>query len=677
MCAMEGCRGSCEMMSGIAGHDLRCEMMSYIAGNFLRYEKMGNAMKQTLLDLLNKMIEEHNANQTELCRGLCSNSAFSRYINGERRMDRLLLSAMMQRLGKSPDKFVSLLTDAEYRYFDWRLRLLNLVVDADWEGAEHLLSEREIPDKELNEPLQEQFYLMMRGLLQERLRGDRAGAAAFFYRAIRATIPGFTGKLRPQSVLCVQEINALLLWQEYLGDEETSAELLEFLVHYAYRHFEDEQERVKVYPRLVAECLPYFRKEERYEEIYTISKQAFQMMMSLRYFVCGEQVLGAYIEAAEKLGKAEEIAKRKVQLASWNAMWEELRSDGGIADGACEESRGSAQTAEALHSVLTGRGDEWYVWDLWQEPELLREVIERRRKQRGISQEVLSEDICTPETLSRIVTGKRAPSRRNFKALAKKLAVREDYYYSIIEADDFRLLEERFRLDWMIETKQWQEAKEAAERMEQQLDMENCYNRQYLGEIYYIIELVQSGIPGGERMERLLSLLKLTIPDFVLTEQVREWPEAFWCTVFTSEEISIMTQMTSTLRRNGKMEDSIYLTEKLYGYYKKSAVRPEFHFRTLLGILAELSISLGMSERYEECIRYSREGIALCFVSRKMSGMGLFVNNIANAKECLGDKAFALRYYRYAFYCEELLCKDAEIPRRSYERLSGEAAKWY
>lgn len=652
-------------------------MMGGIAGNFLQYEKMGNAMKQTLLDLLNKMIEEHNANQTELCRGLCSNAAFSRYINGERRVDRLLLSAMMQRLGKSPDKFVSLLTDAEYRYFDWRLRLLNLVVDMNWEGAERLLSEREMPDKELNEPLQEQFYLMMCGLIQERLRGDREGAAAFFYRAIRATIPGFTGKLRPQSVLCVQEINALLLWQECLRNEAISAELLEFLVHYAYRHFEDEQERVKVYPRLVAECLPYFLKEERYEEIYTISKQAFSMMMSLRYFVCGEQVLGAYIEAAEKLGKAEEVAKRKVQLASWYAMREELRADGGIGDDVCAESRRSEQIAEAPHSALTGREDEWYVWDLWQEPELLREVIERRRKQRGISQEVLSEDICTPETLSRIVTGKRAPSRRNFKALAKKLAVREDYYYSIIEADDFRLLEERFRLDWMIETKQWQTAKEAAERMEQRLDMDNCYNRQYLGEICYIMKLVQSEIPSGERMEKLLSLLKLTIPDYPLTEHVREWPEGFWCTVFTSEEISIMTQMTTVLRQNGKNEDGIYLAERLYRYYKKSAVRPEFHFRTLLGILAELSISLGTSERYEECIRYSREGIALCFASRKMSDLGLYINDIANAKECLGDKAFALRYYRYAFYCEELLGNSSEIPRRSYEKLNGREIEWY
>lgn len=609
-------------------------------------------MKQTILDLLNKVIEEHHVNQTELCRGLCSNSALSRYLIGERRMDRLLLSALMQRLGKSPDKFVSLLTDAEYRYFDWRLRILDQIADQDWEGAERLLSEREIADKELNEPLQEQFYLMMCGVLQEKLRGDKKGATSFFYRAVCATIPEFSGKLRPQSMLCMQEINALLLWQGHLRDEETSAALTDFLVDYAYRHFEDEQERVKVYPRLVAECLPFFLKNGRYEEIYRISKRAFLMMTSLGYFICGEQVLGAYIESAEKLGRAEEVAERKVQLASWRAMREELQS-------------------------VDGESDEGYAWDLWQEPELLREVIERRRKQRGISQEALSEDICTPETLSRIETGKRAPSRRNFKALAKKLSVREDYYYSIIEAEDFRLLEERFHLDWLLETGQWQEAKKAAKRLEAGLDMESRYNRQYLGEVSYLVELSLTGIPAGDRMGRLTSILNLTIPEYVLTEQVREWPEAFWCTVFTSEEISVMVQMARALRYAGKPEDSSYLLERLYGYYQKSIVRPEFHFRTFLPILAQLSILLGTPEHYEECIRYSHEGIALCFASKKMLDMGLFVNDIANAKECLGDKAFALRYYRYAFYCEELLGRSSEIPRRSYEKLSGEQAEWY
>lgn len=637
------------------------------------------AMGQTLLDLLNSTIEEHKANQTELCRGLCSNATLSRYLFGERRMDRLLLSALMQRLGKSPDKFVSVLTDAEYRYFDWRLQILNRIADRDWNGLEELVSDRKTADKELNEPLQRQFTLMVRGVLQERLRGDKKGATELFLRAVCVTIPGFTGTLRPQSVLSVQEISALLLWQEYFGDEEVSAALMKFLIDYVYEHFEDEQERVKIYPRLVSAYLPYLQKKNCDEEIYVISKRACQMMLSLRYFICGEQLLGAYIESAEKLGKGKEVAKRKIQLASWCEMRRELQSIDGI-PGAADEAKPDEERREQKRE-LSFDSDNWleggYIWDLWQEPELLREVIERRRKQRGLTQEVLSEGICTPETLSRIVTGKRAPSRRNFRALAKKLEVRSDYYYSVIEAKDFRLLEERFRLDALIETRQWKKAKKAAEQLEAQLDMESRYNRQYLGEIHYLIELALNEIPKQKQMGRLRALLGLTITEYSLAEDVREWPDVFWCTVFTSEEISIMIQMINALRRLDKKEEAVYLAEKLYAYYQMSAVRPEFHFRTFMGILALLSILLGNEGRYDECIRYSYEGIALCFASRKMSDMGLFVNNIAYAKERLGKKAFSLRYYRYAFYCEELLGNSSIIAKQSYEKLHQRERRWY
>lgn len=637
----------------------------------LTYEKLVTAMEQTLTDLFNSTIEEHRANQTELCRGLCSNATLTRYLSGERRMDRLLLSAMMQRLGKSPDKFVSVLTDAEYRYFDWRLQVLNRIADQDWKGVESLILDRETADKELNEPLQKQFSLMVRGLLQERLKGDREGATDYFHRAVCATLPGFKGSLRPQCMLCVQEISAILLWQEYFGDGEISAALMKFLIDYVYEYFEDEQERVKVYPRLVSAYLPYLQERNRNQEIYVITGRAFRMMLPLRYFICGEQLLNAYIESAEKLGKGQEVARRKEQLASWREMRRELRSmDRTPAD---ETEHGVKEADAGSEEAPPLYEDNWleggYIWDLWQEPELLREVIERRRKQRGLTQEVLSEGICTPETLSRIVTGKRAPSRRNFRALTKKLEVRSEYYYSVIEAKDFRLLEERFRLDSLIETRQWQKAKKAAGRLKAQLDMQSRYNRQYLGEIYYLIELALKGVPEQERVGRLLRLLGLTISDYKLTENVREWPEAFWCTVFTSEEISIMLQVINALRCMGELEDGIYLAEKLYAYYHMSAVRPEFHFRTFMGVLAQLSLLLGRKGRNEECIRYSYEGIALCFASRKMSDMGLFVNNIANANERLGNKAFALRHYRYAFYCEELLGNNSDIPRKSYEKL--------
>lgn len=65
-------------------------------------------------------IRGKNINRGDLCGGLCSASVLTKYLNGERRMDRLLLTALMQRMGLSPDKFVTLLPENEYYYFDWR-----------------------------------------------------------------------------------------------------------------------------------------------------------------------------------------------------------------------------------------------------------------------------------------------------------------------------------------------------------------------------------------------------------------------------------------------------------------------------------------------------------------------------------------------------------------------------
>lgn len=50
--------------------------------------------------LLTKEREKQGISQERLCRGLCAVSALSRYENGERIPDRLLMNALIQRLGK-------------------------------------------------------------------------------------------------------------------------------------------------------------------------------------------------------------------------------------------------------------------------------------------------------------------------------------------------------------------------------------------------------------------------------------------------------------------------------------------------------------------------------------------------------------------------------------------------
>ena len=59
----------------------------------------------------------------------------------------------------------------------------------------------------------------------------------------------------------------------------------------------------------------------------------------------------------------------------------------------------------------------WLEWGI-EIPEnlfLIPEILLSARVEKGFSQEEASEGICTPETYSRIETGKRSPSLKNWK----------------------------------------------------------------------------------------------------------------------------------------------------------------------------------------------------------------------------------------------------------------------
>lgn len=65
-------------------------------------------MAKTFSEMLYEKMNIRGVMQADLCRGLCSTTAMSRYLQGERRIDRMLLTAFLQRLGMSPDKFTTL-----------------------------------------------------------------------------------------------------------------------------------------------------------------------------------------------------------------------------------------------------------------------------------------------------------------------------------------------------------------------------------------------------------------------------------------------------------------------------------------------------------------------------------------------------------------------------------------
>lgn len=218
-------------------------------------------MAKTLSEMLYERMENRCVRQADLCRGLCSTSAMSRYLRGERRIDRMLLTAFMQRLGMSPDKFTTLLTEPEYYYFEWKQEIVLAQIRGDYKKVERLLKDDAAVDRECNEILQEQFYLMLNGIVVKQLYGDNEKSEKFFYEAIKLTIPYFSEKFNMNTLFCLQEINALILWLEVQPDKRKKLELYEYLISYVTRQYKDLEVigfKVEEFNTLYQECPSVF-----------------------------------------------------------------------------------------------------------------------------------------------------------------------------------------------------------------------------------------------------------------------------------------------------------------------------------------------------------------------------------------------------------------------------------
>lgn len=69
------------------------------------------------------------------------------------------------------------------------------------------------------------------------------------------------------------------------------------------------------------------------------------------------------------------------------------------------------------------------------------EVIRRLRKEKGYTQEELSEGICTPGGLSRIENGLREPSHAKFVALMQRMGQYEDSYDLFVGEEYYEISE--------------------------------------------------------------------------------------------------------------------------------------------------------------------------------------------------------------------------------------------
>lgn len=580
---------------------------------------------QKIGEILYVLRMQRGLGQEELCRGLCSKAALSRYELGERTPDRLLLNALMQRLGKSADKMATILFMEEYEYLLWKKQVLLAVGQGNMKRLGRLLKEPQALSVKVNEVLQRQFYFQMQAILADRVEQNLEKSIELQKKAVELTLPGLRFDRMHQYLISIEEMQLILCLAEQMkrgGREEEACSLLTEIAHYAEEHYSDKEARVKIYPKAVKMVAPLLVRQRRYAECLVLCQRAVDLLRWQGVLYDLAELMEAYLACCREGISGDQEKRYEKQLMALKEIYQEYNADIYNSD----------------NLALYYNNQEIY---------LVNEVIRMSRVERSLSQEMLSEGICTPETLSRIESGKRAPNARNFHALMEKLDVDQDYYNGKLDTDDFLLLEKKRELERAMALQNWEEARRLIEELKAELDMNSPLNKQ-------VMQADENIILFGEK--RLNSQEFLKVCERTLECEEESWrDENFWKQFLTNYKVEILNHIAIMYGMEKQQEKSIFIWEHILSQLEGSKVELADRYISSMLIINNLSLCYGKIGRLQECLDMCEKGIRLCFET----GRGFRIANLISTKAevlfLIGKKETCQNYLRQAYYLSDLM----------------------
>lgn len=553
---------------------------------------------ETIFSLfLTKEREKQGISQERLCRGLCAVSALSRYENGERIPDRLLMNVLIQRLGKSSEQLTTMISCQEYAYFEWKRKVKEALKKQNISLAQELLQKKEALNGTVNAALQEQFYRYIQGIL----KGTCADISDL-EEAIRLTHPEFSGKIEEEDLFSIQELNLLLFYAKckMQKEAEQGRELLEVLLQYIQEHITDIQAKNQIFPRAVSIYCQEVKGNQFSEKRYLLCKEALENNVKDQSFEYALSILEDLEKDSRCLGK----------------------------DADCYQVWKNALKAVYQETEIETTWMEWGI-EIPENLFLIPEILLSARVEKGFSQEEASEGICTPETYSRIETGKRSPSLKNLEALEQRLEIKQGYLIGEVWTNAFSVLELTQKLRMAVSNLDLETWEECQKKLEEKLDLSKKINRQYVEGYRTCLEYQQGKISEAEWISRHKKTLSYT---FAFEERMEAYPTGMRQR-FTDQEAVLLQQIALAEKIRGEKEKAVEIWKLLLQDYGNSEVRMENHFKEVMLIWSNLANTLSDVGKTKEGIALADQGIRMVLEKGQGPLNMLFANRIYAMKE--------------------------------------------
>jgi len=233
----------------------------------------------------------------------------------------------------------------------------------------------------------------------------------------------------------------------------------------------------------------------------------------------------------------------------------------------------------------------------------LGDIIRMTRKSLSITQEQLSEDICSVETLSRIETGKQNPSRDVYELLMERMGRVRNRAYSILSVSDFKVLEKMQLFEEAILSYDYHRAEYILEEIMKKPGNTNL-DKQFMIRAKSLIDYRMGRISTDEFLEELIKAIRITIPKFGDISLVN-WP-------LTYNETNIILNISTAYAEKQDYQKGINILEEAYSAIKKSYMDEEFRITMQVIILNNLSKWYGLLGDHQKAIDVIKQRLKLC-----------------------------------------------------------------
>ena len=201
--------------------------------------------------MIQQMRTDAKISQKELGRGLLSIAELSRLESGEKEPDSFLLTALIQRLGKSMDRFEMVVSNDEYKMILLRAFLQENMLKKDFMHVEELIEKYE-NFSESKKIFHQQYVKMLRSVVGYLKNKDAEQCIFELEQSLKMTFLEEQQKDWKELCFYTQELQIMMLisyLQIVSGHFKEAVEKLNHLTTYIENKISYEEAKVRIYPK--------------------------------------------------------------------------------------------------------------------------------------------------------------------------------------------------------------------------------------------------------------------------------------------------------------------------------------------------------------------------------------------------------------------------------------------